>query len=203
MQLLSIVVVFGCFVGAFCDAECFKKEAFKCNEELLKLVPSQDQEFSICNFQKKAARCVAESAVTCDMKFAPEAKAVQVVVEEMCEKGTKLHEVIEENRQCIMKSITDMSCLESIIAVVGDNPTPSKILEAQKEACRNMDAITSCTFGKVKVNCGADGLAAFKRLYEASTELQRLICKDIILPEKQDSSNSKLPVFYGPLEFMI
>lgn len=72
---------------------------------------------------------------------------------------------------------------------------------------RKIDAIASCTTGKVKANCNSDGLVAFRALYEPSMELHKKVCKDVILPEKENASESgkkaKLPVFYGPLEFII
>ncbi|KAF8793662.1 hypothetical protein HNY73_001712 [Argiope bruennichi] len=201
-----ILFAFGALCGfAGGDTLCFKEKSLECNRQLQKEILS---DFSFCSLQKRVIGCLTKPAIDCDLKFKSVAEKVDSIVAKICEKGSKIYEELDRNKECITKGITDRECLEPVLNILGKG-SPKEVLNVQKETCRHLDQMTKCTAEKVRSACGEEVVKYFKSLYDPAIELHQRFCEEIILPENEETFTTKrsektaLPSFFGPLEFII
>ncbi|GBN38165.1 hypothetical protein AVEN_182829-1 [Araneus ventricosus] len=206
MKRLTFFAFGALYVFASGDTQCFKERSLECNRQLQNEFLS---DFSFCSLQKRVIGCLTKPAIDCDLKFKSLAEKVDSVVGEMCTKGSKLYEELDKNKECIMKGITDRECLEPVMHILEKGTSPKDILKVQKETCRHLDQMTSCTVGKVRNACSEHVVTFFRSLYDPAIELHQRFCEEVILPENEDTFTTKrsektaLPSFFGPLEFII
>ncbi|GFU33635.1 uncharacterized protein NPIL_226291 [Nephila pilipes] len=189
MQLLILLSVGVLFGSVACDAECFQKRSMECSRKLVVEAGSELQ-FNYCNFQVKMFTCLRTAASECKMNFLPEAVMVEEVVKELCKTGSDLNKEFLENKECILKSVTDEKCFQPILNILKDKETERDILLGQKESCKHLKEISNCVTENVRKTCGRKTVPFFQFILEPVVELHQGYCDEVIIPLAKNMKRS-------------